>query len=68
MFVTPWSDPQLQGRKNLQATNRPLGYERVYLPLCKVADTPFHIQGDEIFPIEKTLYLQMSYLKMDKKK
>ena len=24
----------------------PLGYERVYLPLCKVADTPFHIQGD----------------------
>ena len=24
---------------------RPLGYERVYLPLCKVADTPFHIQG-----------------------
>ena len=28
--------------------NRPLGYERVYLPLCKVADTPFHIQGDEM--------------------
>ena len=27
---------------------RPLGYERVYLPLCKVADTPFHIQGDVI--------------------
>ena len=26
---------------------RPLGYERVYLPLYKVADTPFHIQGDE---------------------
>ena len=25
----------------------PLGYERVYLPL-KVADKPFHIQGDEI--------------------
>ena len=23
-------------------------YERVYLPLIKVADTPFHIQGDEI--------------------
>ena len=23
-----------------------LGYERVYLPLYKVADTPFHIQGD----------------------
>ena len=24
----------------------PLGYERVYQPLFKVADTPFHIQGD----------------------
>ena len=29
-------------------TNRHLEYQRVYLPLCKVADTPFHIQGDEI--------------------
>ena len=28
--------------------NRPLGFERGYLPLCKVADTPFHIQGDKI--------------------
>ena len=27
---------------------RPLGYERVCLPLCKVADTPFHIQGVDI--------------------
>ena len=27
---------------------RPLGYERVYLPLCKVTDTPFHIQEDDI--------------------
>ena len=27
---------------------RHLGYERVYLPLGKVADTPFHIQGDDI--------------------
>ena len=26
----------------------PFGYERVYLPLCKVADTPFHIQGDDM--------------------
>ena len=24
----------------------PLEYDRVYLPLCKVADTPCHIQGD----------------------
>ena len=29
-------------------TNRPLGYERVYLPLHEVADTPFHIQEDEM--------------------
>ena len=28
---------------------RHLGYERVYLPLCQVADTPFHIQGDELW-------------------
>ena len=26
----------------------PIGYERVYLPLYKVADTPFHIQGDRM--------------------
>ena len=36
---------------NIQSWNtdiiRPLGYERVYLPLRKVADTPFHIQGDD---------------------
>ena len=25
-----------------------LGYERVYLPLYKVADTPFYVQGDWI--------------------
>ena len=30
----------------IKDNHRPLGYERVYLPLCKVADTPFHIQGD----------------------
>ena len=29
-------------------TIRPFGYEKVYLPLCKVADTPFHIQEDEL--------------------
>ena len=25
--------------------HRPTGYERVHLPLCEVADTPFHVQG-----------------------
>ena len=28
--------------------HRHLGYERVYLPLHKVADTPFHIQERDI--------------------
>ena len=28
---------------------RPFVYERVYLSLCEVADTPFHIQGDDLF-------------------
>ena len=30
----------------------PLGYERVYLLLCKVADTTFHIQGGECISLE----------------
>ena len=28
---------------------RPLGYERAFLPLCKVAQTPFPIQGDDVY-------------------
>ena len=35
--------------KSARLTNRPLGNERVYLPLFKVADTPSYIQGDEMF-------------------
>ena len=31
-------------------TCSPLGYERVYLPLWEVADTPFHIQGNDVVP------------------
>ena len=31
---------------------RPLGYERVYLPPREVTDTPFHIQGDDIFRLK----------------
>ena len=27
---------------------RPFWYERVYLPPHKVADTPFHIKGDDV--------------------
>ena len=35
---------------------RPLGYERVYLPLCEVADTPFHMQGDDILTLMTLKY------------
>ena len=37
-------------RVNKNCTNIifPLRYERVYLPLCKVVDTPFYIQRDYI--------------------
>ena len=38
---------KLKGKLQQLLTFRPTGYERVYLPLYKVADTPFHIQGDE---------------------
>ena len=27
----------------------PLGFEKVYLPLWKMADTPFHNQGDDLW-------------------
>ena len=41
-------------------TLRPLGYERVYLSLWKVADTLFHIQGD--YPLELNNHLNYSIL------
>ena len=34
----------------------PLGYESVYLPFCKVADTPSHIQGDNIYLLNNHWY------------
>ena len=37
---------QFQWEKSI--TFRPLGYERVFLPLYKVADAPFHIQSDDL--------------------
>ena len=37
-----------RGYTNIGSIDRPLGYERVYLPLYKVTDTPFHIQGHDI--------------------
>ena len=38
------------GRKNSKKLSH-LGYEKVYLPIYKVADTPFHIQKDDLFPV-----------------
>ena len=35
-------------RRKMVVILRPLGYERVYLPLYKVADTPFYIQRDDL--------------------
>ena len=32
----------------MSQTQMTYGYKRVYLPLYKVADTPFHIQGNII--------------------
>ena len=31
---------------------RPIGYERVYLPLFKAGDTPFYIQGYDMHKYE----------------
>ena len=45
----------------ISATNRHIGYETVYLPLGIVADTPFHIQGDEII-IDQSLYFSFYYV------
>ena len=36
-------------------TISPLGYERMYLPLYKVADTPLHIQRDDITSLFTTM-------------
>ena len=41
------SHVDLTGADHAAEIYRPLGYERVYLTLCKVANTPFHIQGDD---------------------
>ena len=46
---------------------RPLRYERVYLPLYKVADTPFHIYVDDLlawwqagFTVLRHIYMEVS--------
>ena len=44
--VYRWTDDSVLRSGGVEL--RPLGYERMYLPLCKVADTPFHIQVDDL--------------------
>ena len=43
------------------SASRPLGYGRVYLPLCKVADTPFHGQEDEVFATRQVFHQRNVY-------
>ena len=48
---------------NVWSTYLSLGNERVYLPLFKVADTSFHIQGDDILlPATKRPVLIMQFV------
>ena len=44
MFCVCWREEEIM-LGTVIWTYRPLGYEKVYLPLYKVTDTPFHIQG-----------------------
>ena len=37
-----------------------LGYDKVYLPLCRVADTPFHIQGDDMSFTVRVVWIEES--------
>ena len=63
-LVFRWHDTQFHVSINClhfvkaEGICRPLEYERVYLPLCKVADIPLYIQGDEleIFHFQKVLF------------
>ena len=40
---------------------RLFGYEKVYLPLHKVADTPFHIQGDDVLSTTKSVLCSVTF-------
>ena len=66
--ISRYRDPQIQETENwvisdISFPNKicSLGYERVYLPLHKVANTLFHIQGDEISRI-KTYFIFNTWL------
>ena len=44
----------------MKTTYRPFEYERVYLPLFKVSETPFHIQRDDMFISHASLTLSLA--------
>ena len=54
-------DPYVSGS---DGTRRLLGYERVYLPLNKVANTHFHIQGNGEKAAKKTSCLECQTTKL----
>ena len=47
--VTAHYDQHLLYATRTEHNGGTLGYERVYLPVCKVEDTPFHIQEDDLY-------------------
>ena len=46
---------------------RPLGYERVYFPRPEVADTPFHIQGDDMQTVHFSFLLCIAKMNPDQR-
>ena len=44
-----WYQTTTQNKSVSINSYRAHGYGRVYLPYCKVADTPFNIQGDDMY-------------------
>ena len=42
---------------SMMRTRSPLAYERMHLPLCKVADAPFHIQRGDVITRRYDNYL-----------
>ena len=43
-----------------------LGYERLYLPVCIVADTPFYIKGDDLYNEKENCSETLSEFPSDK--
>ena len=50
--LVTWKKPTVHSAYFTNNKKSPLGYERVYLKLCEVADTPFYSQGDDILSFD----------------